>query len=375
MNVLILTNNRQQGGTVRILQSWLRLAPSEGVHGFVVTYPDSDFRQWLDAHGIPRAESAMPWPNRYAPWTSLAAAWRLARWARRDALAIVNCNEHDGYAFATLLRYILDRPMVCHMRYRLDPKFAEWTFGRRRPDALLWTSRQQRADTGDAAAGLVPEDRQHLIPLGLDLTQFGLRTETRATSRRAWGAPDDAIVIGQCTALRPRKRLEDFVDLVTRLAARNPRVMGVLAGDAPPGDEPYRARLLEQIKDSGLGDRFRWLGHIDDVEPFHQGIDMFVSTSDYETFGNSVCEAMACSRPVVAYVGGSVREVVGDSGRIVETGDVAALIAAARECVEDDALRAELGRLARQRVADEFSPLTSLRRLTAIYANLLRSAR
>src|SRR5262249_20245657 len=104
---------------------------------------------------------------------------------------------------------------------------------------------------------------------------------------------------------------------------------------------------------------------------FYQGIDVCISTSEYETFGNSVCEAMACARPVIAYRGGSVAEVVGPAGRVVENGDLAGLTEAARQCGADPALRADLGRQGRQRVADRFNPAVTIKQLATVYRSLL----
>src|SRR5262249_41929434 len=153
----------------------------------------------------------------------------------------------------------------------------------------------------------------------------------------------EEIVIGQACALRPRKRLEEFIELVARLASEDERVVGVLAGDARPGDEAYRNRILGLIGQTGLGRRFRWLGNLDAIERLDQALDIFVSTSEYETFGNSVCEAMACGRPVAGYRGGSVAEVVGDAGLVVETGDLPSLVNAVRELLRRQELREELG--------------------------------
>ena len=178
-------------------------------------------------------------------------------------------------------------------------------------------------------------------------------------------------MIGQASVIQPRKRIEDFLALVTKLAEEDRRVVGVLAGDAIPGDEPYRAKILRQIDASGLGRRFRWLGKLDDIEPFYHAIDIYTSTSEYETFGNSVCEAMACSRPVVAYTGGSVREVIDGAGLVVENGDLEALTRAARDCVRHIDLREKLGRCGRQRVADSFDPERSLHQLQELYGSLV----
>jgi glycosyltransferase involved in cell wall biosynthesis len=369
--VLFLTDNPTLGGTIRVLQSWLLLAPDQGVLPFVAAPPGSRFTEWLDAHRISRTESAMPWPDRRRPWRSLRAVWRLARWARAHGVSVVHCNEHNVYPFGAPLAHWLRVPVVCHVRFSVTREFAAWAFGGRRcPDALLWTSRQQRSDSAAAVEGIVPDQRQHLVPLGLDLSKFGNRLDERERARSAWGVAADQIVIGQAAAIRPRKRLEDFIDAVERLEQLDARVLGIIAGDAMPGDETYRDTLHQLVRDRGLSSVVRFLGNLDDIEPFYQGIDIAVSTSEYETFGNSVCEAMACARPLVGYTGGSVAEVVGTAGRIVANGDVGALSSALGSLVSDPALRKRLGDAARQRVAEEFSPARSFSTVVGIYQRL-----
>ena len=371
--VLYLTDNPTLGGTIRILQSWLPAAPREGIRGHVVIRPGSAFERWLRANEIPYTVNPQPWPSRRWPFPGLWHAGRLALWSLLRGIDVIHCNEHNIYPFAVLLKRFLRRPLVCHVRYKLERDFCEWAFrGSRQPDALLWTSRQQAADSADAIRGLVPEEAQHTVYLGLDPESFGARGAGREATRRAWGLAPGDVAVGQACALRPRKRLEEFVDLVAALAREDRRVVGVLAGDAMPGDEPYRDKLLRHIAESGLGKRFLWLGNLDDVEPFHQAIDVFVSTSEYETFGNSVCEAMACGRPVAAYRGGSVAEVVGDAGLVADTGDLEALTRAVRELARRPELRRDLGERARCRVAERFDPAASLRQLKGIYQSLLR---
>src|SRR5579883_640220 len=188
MNVLYLTDNPTLGGTIRVLQSWLRLAPAEGVRPFVVTPPGSRFREWLAAHAVPHTGCPMTWPSRTWPVPAVWQAWALARWARARGVRVIHCNEHNVYPFAALLRRFLPRPVVCHVRYKVEPGFARWAFGgRKTPDALLWTSRQQRADCATAVAGIVPAERQEILPLGLDLTAFGTRSAERDAVRAGWG--------------------------------------------------------------------------------------------------------------------------------------------------------------------------------------------
>ncbi|WP_168175154.1 glycosyltransferase [Thioclava sp. F28-4] len=55
-----------------------------------------------------------------------------------------------------------------------------------------------------------------------------------------------------------------------------------------------------------------------------------------EPFGLAAAEAMSCGVPVAAFDSGAVREVVGEAGVIVPTGDVAALASAARKAMTCD---------------------------------------
>jgi glycosyltransferase involved in cell wall biosynthesis len=371
--VLFLTNNRNVCSTARILQRWLVLGRQADLRGHTVVKQRGDFTDWLVTEQLSHLIDPMPWPDRRRPWNSFWHAWRVARWARRNGVDIIHCNEHDVYPFARLLRRVLRVPLVCHVRFLVTREFAEWTFSgaSRRPDALFWTSFQQRQDCAAAVHNLVPEDRQHVVRLGIDLDAFGKLAHLRESVRAGWHVSPDEVVIGTASPLRPRKRVEDFVELIARIAQRQPKVVGVLAGGPIAGDEAYHQTIVHKIQQTGLGRRLQWLGNLEPIEPFYHGCDIVVSTSEYETFGNSVCEAMACRRPVVGYQGGSVQEVVGDAGITVQTGDLDGLTAAVERLIEAPDLRRQLGEAARQRVAELFNPAVSLRQLQQIYHSLL----
>ncbi len=315
----------------------------------------------------------MPFLDVKKPWKSLWQGYRLSQWL--GPVSILHCNEHDIYPFSRTLKLFRSFRKVCHVRYKLERGFAEWAFSNdRAPDALLWTSYQQKADSADSVAGLVPEERQHVVRLGIDVERYGQDDVSGREFRRQWQIEDDEVLLGIPAPLRPRKRVHDFIELVARLAPKYPKLVGLIAGGEIEGDEEYRRRIEQMVKDSGLGRRLRWVGNLEPVEPFHHACDVSISTSEYETFGNSVCEAMACEKPVVGYRGGSVAEVVGDAGLIVQTGDLDALTIATEALLENPDRRKEIGVAARKRVENEFSPQASFRQLLKIYDQILTEA-
>ncbi len=372
MKILFLTNNPNLEGTTRILQSWLLLGRSEGIQGMVVARGPGGFTRWLAANGFPHRVDPIPWPDTRWPFPSLWHAGRLAYWAHRLGCDLIHCNEHDVYPFGLLIRRLLRRPLICHVRYQVHREFCSWIFGGkgRTPDALLWNSQQLWDDCKEAVEGVVPRERQHLVRLGIETATFGNNAASRDQTRQEWGVRSDQVVVGTASALRPVKRIEDFVDLIARLAARNPQVVGMIAGDMIKGEEDYGRSILRRIDATGLGERLRWLGHLDSIEPFHHALDVYVSTSEYESFGNSVCEAMVCRRPVAAYRGGAVHEVVGPAGPVVGNADLPALCAVVENLIQSPELRQVLGERGRRRVIEHFRPASSLHILRQIYATL-----
>jgi len=374
MKILFVTINTNPCSTTRTLQRWLLLGRRSGIEPIVCVREEGRLARWLRDHEIPCIVDPMPIPSKWQPVTTVARVLRLAnRCSEHGKIDIVFCNEHNAYLQCFALSRFLNCPILCQVHFSVKRGFCRWAFGgNRKPDALLWTSHQQRADCAEAIEGIVGEDQQHVVPLGIDVESFGgWAAESRDEVRRSWGFERDAIVLGTASAMRPMKRVEDFLELVRSKAEEFPNVRGVLAGDARAEHEPYRDRILQQIRRMGLGDRFSWLGRIADIQKFYSGIDIYISTCEYETFGMSVCEAMACRRPVAAYRGGSVHEVVGDAGRVVGVGDLGALSEAVSELIQDPGLRAELGERGRDRVARYYDPARSIAQLMGIYDSIL----
>ena len=115
----------------------------------------------------------------------------------------------------------------------------------------------------------------------------------------------------------------------------------VVAGDGPDLDDVRRQTMA-----LGLADRVSFTGSLSrhGVLELFRAADASVLSSAWENFPHTVVEALAVGTPVIATAVGGVAEVVRDevNGLLVPPGDAAALAAAIRRFLADDALASRL---------------------------------
>jgi glycosyltransferase involved in cell wall biosynthesis len=121
-----------------------------------------------------------------------------------------------------------------------------------------------------------------------------------------------------------------------------------------------------------VADRVHFLGWIDEAtkQRLLQDARLFLHPAHSEAFGLAPLEAMAMGTPVVSTDVGGLPELVADAGRLVSRGDPAALAHAARELLQDDAMRKAMGQRGRKR-ADAYNWDATARIHAETYARLL----
>lgn len=156
---------------------------------------------------------------------------------------------------------------------------------------------------------------------------------------RAELAPHGEVLVGYVGRLAGEKR----VDLLTGVC-RLPGTRLVVIGDGPTRRETQR--LLP-------GAVFLGARHGDDLARLYASLDIFVHPGPFETFGQTVQEAMASGLPVVAPAAGGPLDLVlpGVTGTLVPPLDAAALADAVAGLVADPRQRRAYGRAGRAAVA------------------------
>ena len=133
-------------------------------------------------------------------------------------------------------------------------------------------------------------------------------------------------------------------------------------------------QLVELIRSRGLADRTTLLGPVERPELLFPAFDVACLASDHEGLPNTVGEAMACGVPVVASAVGDAGRLVGDTGLLVEPGNVKQFAAALDQLVgmptED---RLALGAAARARILDEYPVGSMAQRTSSLYRRVATS--
>ncbi|WP_328678650.1 GT4 family glycosyltransferase PelF [Streptomyces sp. NBC_00322] len=184
------------------------------------------------------------------------------------------------------------------------------------------------------------------------------------------GPEPDVPTISWAGRIDPIKDLETLIRAYAIVRAELPEARLRLFGGVPAGGEAYRTRLEKLAAELGVVDGIAWEGRVSDVARAYASGSVVLLSSISEGFPFSLIEAMSCGRATVSTDVGGVREAVGDTGLVVPPREPAVMAEATLGLLRDAGRRAELGRLARQRVVDRFTLRRSVDGFRRIYLEL-----
>jgi glycosyltransferase involved in cell wall biosynthesis len=183
----------------------------------------------------------------------------------------------------------------------------------------------------------------------------------------AQGEPDlpTIVFVGR---IDPLKDLHTLIRAFALVREQLPQARLRMYGPVTATNQEYYTSCLRLVQQLGLIGAASFEGRIDRQVDAYQAGQLVALTSVSEGFPFTVVESMSVGRPQVCTNVGGVSEAVGDAGFVVPPRDHVAVADACLTLLRDPQLRADLGRLARQRVLERFT----LEQWTDAYRDIYR---
>jgi len=217
----------------------------------------------------------------------------------------------------------------------------------------------------------VSSEKVDVIHNGVDATRYTPGCGDPSVLR-SLGVPDGMRIVGIVGNLRPVKDHALFLRAAKLIAESVPDVGFVLVGVGP-----LRHELAEQAEDLGIKDQVFFSNGKGAVVDYLGRMCIGCLSSESEGFSNALLEYMAVGLPVVAtQTGGNIEAVEnGVSGYLVPPGDFVTFANRIIELLNDEKIRAKMGREALARCRTMFDIGGVIQCYEDYYAELALGAR
>lgn len=208
------------------------------------------------------------------------------------------------------------------------------------------------------------------IPNGIDTAIFRPNAEARARWRQRLGIKDGVTLVGMVARRDPMKDHEGMLRAAAEAARHQPNLEFVLAGRGITQNDQALARLANVVSAP-----VHLIGECDDPAGLNAALDIAVLSSAYgEGFPNVLAEAMATGVPCIATDVGDSKLIIDKTGLVVPPRNPQALAEAIVNLAEDQALRLQLGKAARDRVEQHYGLAAAIARYEAIWERIATAA-
>ncbi len=327
---------------------------------------DGMLKEFAEAYGIKVHHIPMEPVRPLSPLSPLRSIQRLRACMEQSGIDLVHANSSRAALFGGIAAYTRGIPMIWHVRIAgSDPKL-DWLLARLA--ARIVVNSRAVAKRFDHGAG---SGKVQVVYNGVDTERFS-PAEERDHIRRELGFGPDEVIVLVMGRLTKEKGHPQFIDAAARV--RDPRCRFVMVGEEyPESGGPFTRNLQEKVRAYGLWEKVRFAGYQKSPERWFQGADILVVPSLEEGFGRAAAEGGACGLPVIASRVGGLSEVVsdGETGLLVEPNDPDGLALAIDKLAVDTSLSKAMGQAARERVRRTFRMDIHVRRLEAIYKEIL----
>lgn len=178
------------------------------------------------------------------------------------------------------------------------------------------------------------EKEIQVIPNFVDTSRF---YQTNKEHFKKMLAPQGERILAHVSNFRKVKRVDDVIRVFEQVRKKIPSKLLMI------GDGPERPAAEELCRSLNICSDIRFLGKQEQMDEILSITDLFILPSQYESFGLSALEAMACGVPVISTNAGGLPEIniQGKTGFLSEIGHIDDMAQNAVYILSDDAILAQ----------------------------------
>jgi glycosyltransferase involved in cell wall biosynthesis len=265
---------------------------------------------------------------------------------------------------ARILAKIFNIPHALHLHYNVGPwirrPMLRAICGSKNIIAVSEFTRQTAL-----LAGAPPENVHTLpnpVPSGVEMA-----TVDPAAKRAEIGYALDIPLVLSAGRLDPGKGHVPMFEAFAQVVREIPSARLYVCGKSTFRND-YAVILQQKLNELNLDQHVKLAGHRSDIKSLMQIADVFCLPTELDPCPLVFIEAAVEGLPSVAYHSGGVPELVvhGQTGLLSYPRDIGALASNLRSVLEDRDLAQQLGRAARRRALEIFSPRETARRWIAL---------
>ncbi|QKF91699.1 glycosyltransferase family 4 protein [Campylobacter sp. CCUG 57310] len=198
----------------------------------------------------------------------------------------------------------------------------------------------------------VDENKIFYMPTTVDFNDLN---SSNSTFKQEFNIPKEAITVGMFSALYKKKGVYEFADSLKKAMTENENIWGVFGGGIK---DNVKEEILSGFQ-KDLRNKIIFTGFRKDVANIIKGIEIFVFPSHTEGLPTALLEAMALSRPIVAFDIEPMNLLLKDRGVCVKFKDTDALTKAINLYTKDKNLAKQNGKNASMFVKQNYDIQTA----------------
>ncbi len=351
MRILLAVSQWERNGAAIYARRVLPMLEARGHHVWLAAWSDS----WIAKE---TAGSVELLDTRFARWP-LTELRRVADFCHRERIDVVHSHLTRAANFCALLRILHGVRSAAHAHSNhFQPHW--WAH-----DRVIAVSRATLRAHRSRLAGLGRSGQ--VLHNFVDTVRFSPAGEREDRLRPLISVAPGTPVVVQLGEISPRKGVLYTLQAAAHLRAAHPQAHFVFIGKEHC-DEDYRRAIKEAAAVSP--GNVHWLGRREDVAELLPHATVAVMPSLAEPFALAALEAMACGVPLVTSRVGGFPEMMaeGESGLLVPPKNGIALASALDALLVNKGKAQAMGKAARARVMELFSPEAHVQQLERILA-------